>query len=479
MLAIAFGFRANRFHATQWGRHVNEGVPEWPPSPWRILRAIVSVWARTLPEVSGTTVVPILERLAAELPSFHLPVATTAHTRHYMPWEKKGPGDRTLVLDPFVVTEPKSAVVAIWREADLTSEERDLLARLLANLGYLGRAESWCDAQLIDSPPEPNCFPLEGDATPPGDWEITRVLAPKISLKLKDLCVDTADLRGGGRIDPPGARWCQYVRPANCFSIKAGRMDGRPSGPRPTVFRYALAGSVLPLVTDTLRIAELARKSVMAQYGRANGNAASPILSGKAPDGAPLEGHQHAFYLPTDENYDGHIDHLTVWVPGGLGEQELDALARVRALNPGGGRPQLQVAFLAQGKAEDFRDSARIFGTAQTWMSATPFVLNRHVKLRGVGANKRLVDGPADQVRRELGRRAEMATSIESIEPVPASSIEGWRTVQPLEFYRWRRSGSESGGAYNFRLRFKVPVTGPIALGYACHFGLGLFVPAD
>ena len=28
-----------------------------------------------------------------------------------------------------------------------------------------------------------------------------------------------------------------------------------------------------------------------------------------------------------------------------------------------------------------------------------------------------------------------------------------------------------------FRLRFPRPVTGPIALGHSCHFGLGLFVP--
>jgi len=26
-------------------------------------------------------------------------------------------------------------------------------------------------------------------------------------------------------------------------------------------------------------------------------------------------------------------------------------------------------------------------------------------------------------------------------------------------------------------LRFAQPVRGPIALGFACHFGLGLFVP--
>ena len=33
MTAVALRFLAGRFHATPWGHHVNEGVPEWPPSP--------------------------------------------------------------------------------------------------------------------------------------------------------------------------------------------------------------------------------------------------------------------------------------------------------------------------------------------------------------------------------------------------------------------------------------------------------------
>ena len=31
-----------RFHATPWGHHVNEGIVEWPPSPYRIVRALAS-----------------------------------------------------------------------------------------------------------------------------------------------------------------------------------------------------------------------------------------------------------------------------------------------------------------------------------------------------------------------------------------------------------------------------------------------------
>ena len=48
MLAIRFLFPAGRYHATPWGRHVNEADVEWPPSPWRLLRALIATWHRKL-----------------------------------------------------------------------------------------------------------------------------------------------------------------------------------------------------------------------------------------------------------------------------------------------------------------------------------------------------------------------------------------------------------------------------------------------
>src|SRR5437867_3663314 len=35
-------FPGRRYHATPWGHHVNEGLIEWPPSPWRLLRALLA-----------------------------------------------------------------------------------------------------------------------------------------------------------------------------------------------------------------------------------------------------------------------------------------------------------------------------------------------------------------------------------------------------------------------------------------------------
>src|SRR6266436_4894467 len=98
---IRLRFPGGQYHATPWGRHVNEGVAEWPPSPWRLLRAFVAVWKRSCPELSADKVRRVLEQLAHP-PHFRLPASRVAHTRHYMPWEKKGPQDRTLVFDTFV-----------------------------------------------------------------------------------------------------------------------------------------------------------------------------------------------------------------------------------------------------------------------------------------------------------------------------------------------------------------------------------------
>ena len=55
----------------------------------------------------------------------------------------------------------------------------------------------------------------------------------------------------------------------------------------------------------------------------------------------------------------------------------------------------------------------------------------------------------------------------------------GWR---PIQFRRFRQKLNDDGGrrpAGAFRLTFEAPINGPIALGHSCHFGLGLFVPAQ
>src|SRR6516162_8765742 len=105
-ITLKLRFPAGRYHATPWGRHVNEGVPEWPPSPWRILRALIATWRRKCPDLRESAVRRLLEQLL-DPPQSHLPPARVAHPRHYMPLGKKSPlelpvAPTALVFDTFV-----------------------------------------------------------------------------------------------------------------------------------------------------------------------------------------------------------------------------------------------------------------------------------------------------------------------------------------------------------------------------------------
>ena len=84
MIAISVRFIAGGYHATPWGRHVNEGAVEWPPSSWRLLRALIASCKQTMPGVPEERMKRLLTSLSTP-PDFRLPKGTPTHTRHYMP----------------------------------------------------------------------------------------------------------------------------------------------------------------------------------------------------------------------------------------------------------------------------------------------------------------------------------------------------------------------------------------------------------
>ncbi|HVC32580.1 MAG TPA: type I-U CRISPR-associated protein Csb2 [Chloroflexota bacterium] len=477
MIAIGLRFPSGRYHATPWGHHPNEGVPEWPPSPWRLLRALVSVWQRKAQFLPAGDVATLLEKLA-EPPEFRLPPATASHTRHYMPWEKSGPASTTLVLDAFLALDRTDQLVIRWSNVTLAAGERLALATLLDLLTYFGRAESWCRADLLDDPPAPNCQLV--DARAPGDHELVRVLAPTLPLRFNALLAETSDLRKSGRVDPPGSRWLPYARPASAVQANgpAPTLTEVASTSPVTVVRFAIVGPVRPRVQGTVLVAETARRAALAQFGRGNGRGRSSRLAGKDSAGAPLTDHQHAHYLPVDEDQDGFLDHLTVWAPGGLEPADVEALARIDKLNRGDDSSPIPLAFLGQGTADDVRggNADTLFGEATTWVSTTPFVCPRHTKERGPRDARRVVDAPDDQLRLELARRRAVQ-SLPEIERIERRDgvVCGGHLIPWYEFRRSRSGERAPGSTSGFRVLFAAPVRGPLTLGYGSHFALGLF----
>jgi CRISPR-associated protein Csb2 len=259
-----------------------------------------------------------------------------------------------------------------------------------------------------------------------------------------------------------------------------------------TVARFLLDGPVLPLLTDTVRVAEAFRRAVMSRFEAwcrkhlaeaepfrrpsSPERFASPVLSGKDRAGRARVGHRHAHYLPTADGTDPRrVTHLTVVAADGFGPGEVAALAGLRTLRYSEG-DSLRVQLVGLGVPTDFRH--RLFGPARVWQSITPFVGPQHVGQDGRARFLRKA------LRREVRRAAERgmlpediaaAVQVEILEP-PTDS------PRPLEFRRGRARAGDDGyhRACNvFRLIFPASVAGPFCLGYANHYGLGMFVAIE
>ncbi|MHB8391934.1 MAG: type I-G CRISPR-associated protein Csb2, partial [Acidobacteriaceae bacterium] len=81
------------------------------------------------------------------------------------------------------------------------------------------------------------------------------------------------------------------------------------------------------------------------------------------------------------------------------------------------------------------------------------------------------------QIRRECMERG--LPEIARITHFPTVRIRG-RELRPIHFHRFRSKRGltqpDTRGSF-WRIEFAKPVRGPLALGFGCHFGLGLFVP--
>ena len=459
-----------RYHATPWGSASNEGVTEWPPSPWRLARAFASAWhGQPIDQRAPAERLDELLRALAEPPMFVLPRVTAGESRHYMPLadDKRDSGKRetTIVLDPFLRTNGGLRVV--WENVDLDSAARELLEQLCSSIGYLGRSESLCEMTCSWDLPQPiddgrfRCGPLGVDGEVHGKPVRTLVVAPDVSLE--HLSQSTAARRKKHLTSPPGGTFTTYdLDPAGLRAMVRRR---RPAPePRFEVLRFSLDGVALPPLTQAIRLASLLRGAALARADDAAPESVA-ILRGADAEGTPLRGHQHCHYLASDEDGDGRIDHLTVWCPRGLTRTEI-GFVDVTSLGSWWLDDPLQLTLLNSGSRETI--PAPLVGQARRWSSHTPFVPARHAKRRA----GRIVEGYDEQVARELAWRGLPAPREVRFTPGSRRQWSEFRTERSTKAAR-------RGPVLGIELEFDQPVAGPIALGRHSHFGMGLFLPCD
>lgn len=445
-----------RFHANPWNRSNNEGATEWPPSPWRLLRALYSSWKVSHPDLPAESVMAVLGALS-EPPLFVLPPYRESHLRHYMPGSRHLEGvssETAKTLDSFVVTARNAVLWSEW-ECDLTPSERDVLQLLCEGVRYLGRAESLVECRLADGAGEGiRCAPAAEEAS-----GAVRVLVPTGVVSENNLTQTSGGLRKARRLQPEGTRYQAYARPSPRLPVVAVRQ--RHDRGLPTALRLAFGGAVLPSRFQAVSVGHQLHRAAVAKHA-----AHSATLSGRDGDRNPLTGaHQHAHYFAVPELGDlsgRRIASAVVWAPEGFTDAELSALESITRLSglPHGGLSAQRCAVLSVGDVTAV--APELAGKSRVWISVTPYSPAHHHR----GS---LIDQLRKDVARELSHR-ELPT-VESVQLLDGSWLRYRRYRPDQERIRQQRR------AYGLRLEFEEPVDGPIALGQLSHFGLGLFRP--
>lgn len=489
MIGIEIRFLAGRFHATDWYHAHNEGVTEWPPSPWRVLRALVASAYHQGVDIERAAA--LLEKLRP-LPKYRLPAAREAHTRHYMPDVDDASHKKAKVFDSFIAIDGGAAnpqpLLMAW-PGELTADEHDLLTRLTRSVGYLGRAESWAELKVVAVEGERfDCTPDEVDSSSAS----TRLMSlePEVDLSawassqpppkkksgldvprsLWDVLSFSGErFRAEGWTRVPGTQARRYVFAAHPFRgrTRARAVAGHSRVPdRPTAAEFTIQSSVLPKATDALSVCERVRRALMSRSENVSGDARA-VFAGHGENAVE---HQHAYYLPAVDDR-GRIDRVVVSAAMGFEDEDIRALQSLRSVWGRGGHDlNFVLTRLWSGDAADLK-TLHLLGSSKIWTSVTPFVPTRHPKVvRG-----KEVDSIPDQVRKACLQSGIGATPV-TIEPVAAPRHhQSWSRYQ-----RWRLGGHGRRGpdfAFGLRLEFDRPVRGPIALGYGAHYGLGVFEP--
>jgi CRISPR-associated protein Csb2 len=496
-------FPLGRFHATHWRANPfdKELAGEWPPSPWRLTRAVVARWYQWRRETAGTWPEKELEDLIAALCSsdysFHLPerARESLTLRQYHPvefgWNPAGANvasiktyGTSLTQDNAWCVAPEDELLWLIEGNRWTPPLTDVLDRCLERIVYFGRAEALTTLSRIDDalPALPNVTLSERKAS----GATVPVLAPLPGATRADIERVTNDPLAARNI-PRGARLLYARRPPRPPARETPRIA--PIRRDTHLIQLALGWSVAPPQRATVRPTAAFRGAVIrnlirtktdgatASWSDAPANVRDAIsgMTGKDAHGEPLRGPRaHAEFLLWWD--DGTPTRIIVWrgaTPYDAYEQEAILLAARQELSWAAAGPEaaawrIKLVPLDSAVPKPPGFDGRLH---KAWRSLTPYVPPRH-HLRG--GKRRESETIESQVRRELAARGEAGTMLVAVEEVPPPR---WVAVHvPRRDWAHRPSIGDRRG-YMLRLSFEAPITGPVRLGHSSSFGLGLFAP--
>ncbi|MCS7312219.1 MAG: type I-U CRISPR-associated protein Csb2 [Acidobacteria bacterium] len=504
---------SGRYHAHPWGEaQFGMAGPEWPPSPWRLLRALAAAWFTARPKPSSEAQLDdLLETLGrSDPPELWLPRVSFHECRYYQPVVEGGKTDRVLHHDFFAV--PEGGAFCFKFHVDLSPEQKELLRTLLGRIRYFGRSESRARLSLKENPP---AHPPDGwQAVQPrekhpggGNFIYRRVLwtTPE-DFKASDLwqirdtqaTQKTRAIRKtqairetqASRYNPPhlvdslirkkmplpsGTRWVEYALPADWVvsEIRPAWKPAPPARKQESVYevRFRLSRRIPIPVASLVQVARAFREEAVRRH-RSMGRGHSRVLTGREEDGSVMEGHRHLYYLPQLKEGTLWVESLIVAVPDGwLWTDELEALLGVERIYLGDPTYPITVV------VEEIRRTPPPRGKSAVWRSATPFLMPlRH---RRSHPAKTFEEEVAEWIERLGGVRPQAVSRV----PGPGGS----GVAIPLLAHQYRpRQASGVGRSWRLtrrlgfwlRIAFAEPLGLPFpAIGADAHFGAGQWSP--
>ncbi len=496
-----------RVHGTPWGTSHNEGAVEFPPSPWRILRSLVSTWFERSNHLPETTVRSLIDVLSRVSPSYTLPKYSSAHVRHYLPESAHLEGVSTAtakVLDAFASVNNEEALYVSW-PIELSTAERDAFSILADQLPYLGRAESVVQARLLTEGQQPQ---ISGDSrtisvtgTSQTNARPIRLLSPTAETNWESLMLVPWKLRQQGFVLPPGSTQVNYFAdqelewdPGQARATRHQRVN---------LIEWSIQGQGKVPLTAALLYCELVRQDVL-RICKNNNVSLDWRITGKEEGKKSERHHEHLYFLPVATG--PFLTGIRAWLPPGrdgsasidetttrflstldvlefvpkrtIGRSLLDSADSQGTENGSKARNRKWLAdfrevnlFLHRsGSADPTAHPA--FSESALWETLTPYAPPRHLRSDG-----RFVKSLEASVRKDL---AEIGLPNPSAIEIQKVSAQGFHA---LDFRRHRSTKNEklrdSRPAFHLSLRFNKPVSGPISIGAHSHFGLGHFVPTN
>jgi CRISPR-associated protein Csb2 len=191
----------------------------------------------------------------------------------------------------------------------------------------------------------------------------------------------------------------------------------------------------------------------------------------------------------------------------GFDPRAREALTRVRTAYAAK-IPRMFLTLVGLGERPDFESLVPCVREALVWRSVSPFVPPRHLKPRGPSSLEGQVQAELASRRLPAAARVEMeldgghylpaadfwplwerrAPAVAVAPPdapqpsTPSGSLPDARLAPYWRHFRRQRLAKGSpkppvATGFGLRITFAEPVRGPIALGYASHFGLGTMTP--